>query len=169
MISATGPSNARRGFTLFELCLVLALLSVAAALIAPALSRFLCGHTLNAEARRLLSLTRAAQSRASSEGVPVLLWFDAAQAAYGMERETTAGRTDTKAIRFEMGDRLRLTVVNPTRSLTQKNHLPSMRFLPDGSIDETSPATVRLNDTFGAALSLRQTRNRTGYEIDHAD
>ncbi len=117
----------------------------------------------------MLSLTHAAQSRAISEGVPVLLWFDAAQAAYGAETETPSGKTDPRAVQFAMGDRLSLAVVKSTPSLTQKNHLPSMRFLPDGSVDETSPSTVRLSDTFGAALSLRQTRDRMGYEIQHAD
>jgi len=154
---------------LIELCLVLALLSVAAALIAPSLSRFMCGHTLNAEARRLLSLTHAAQSRAVSEGIPVLLWFDAAQATYGTEEESRSEATDPKALQFTLSDRLRLTVVKATSLATQKKHLPAMRFLPDGSIDETSPASVQLSDTFGTALTLQQTRNRMGYEIQHAE
>ena len=97
MTSATGqtngrPRNGRRGFTLIELILVLTLLAIAASLIAPALSGFFRGRALDSEARRLLSLTRAAQSRAVSEGMPMLLWVDAAQGAYGVEEETGRAR-----------------------------------------------------------------------------
>lgn len=157
------------GFTLIELCLVLALLAVAAALVAPALSRFMRGRALDAEGRRLLSLTRAAQSRAVSEGLPVLLWFDTAQAAYGTEEETRPGTADPKALQFILIDRVRLTVPNAAPAATQKRHLPAMRFLPDGSIDEISPATVRLSDASGMSLELELTRNHLGYEIQHAN
>ena len=164
--SATGRSNVSlHGFTLIELCLVLALLATAAALIAPALSRFMRGRTLDAEARRLLSLTRAAQSRAVSEGLPVLLWFDAAQAAYGTEEETPPQSTDPKALQFTLNDRVQLTVPDAAPAVTEKRHLPAIRFLPDGSIDEASPSFVRLNNASGMTLCLGQTRNRMGYEI----
>lgn len=170
MTFATGRFGARRGFTLLELCLVLAMLSVAAALIAPALAHFVGGRSLDAEARRMLSLAHAAQCRAVSQGIPVLLWFDAAAATYGMEAEATRTETaDSHAEEFALGDRMTLTVVNPTLSTTQKKHLPAIRFLPDGGIDESSPETVQLRDAFGAALSMKQTRNRMSYEISHAD
>lgn len=169
MTSVTGQLDVRRGFTLIELCLVLTLLAVAAALIAPALSNFMRSRTLDAEARRMLSLTRAAQSRAVSEGLPVLLWFDAEQASYGMEEETRTEAIDPQAMQFTLNDRLRLTVMNPSPSATQKHHLPAMRFLPDGSVDETSPAAVQLSDASGPALLLQQTRSRMSYEIQYAN
>ena len=157
--------TARRAFTLIELCLVLTLLAIAAALIVPSLSHFMRGRALDAEARRLLSLMRAAQSRAVSEGLPVLLWLDAAQAAYGTEEETKPGAIDPKALQFTLDERVRMTVPNAAPAVTQKRHLPAIRFLPDGSIDEASPVTVRLNDASGVTLCLGQTRNRMGYEI----
>ena len=169
MTSATGPLNARHGFTLIELCLVLTLLAVGAALIAPELSHFMRSRTLNAEARRMLSLTRAAQSRAVSDGLPVLLWFNAAQATYGMEAETRQDATDPKAMQFTLNGNIQLAVLNPIPSATQRQHLPAMRFLPDGNIDETSPATVQLTDASGPTLLLQQTRNHLNYEIQHAN
>src|SRR5215831_89969 len=57
-------------FTLIELILVMAILTVAVAITAPALSNFFHGRSLDSEARRLLSLTRQGQSRAVSEGLP---------------------------------------------------------------------------------------------------
>lgn len=153
------------GFTLIELILVLTLLAVAAALITPALRSFIRGRTLDAEAGRLLSLTRAAQSRAVSEGMPILLWLDAEQGAYGTEEESRPGAADPLALACTVSDRVRLTVEHATPAATERRHLPAMRFLPDGHVDEGSPATVRLNDTAGTALCLVQTRNRMGYEI----
>ncbi len=161
-------TKALPGFTLIELCLVLALLAVATALITPALSHFMRGRALDAEARRLLSLTRAAQSRAVSEGLPVLLWFDTAQASYGIEEETRPGTADPKALQFTLNDNVRLTVPNATPVITQKRHLPAMRFLPDGRFDETSPAMVQLTDASGSSLELVPTRNHLSYEIQHA-
>src|SRR5512143_2179039 len=68
-----------RAFTLIELILVMALLTIVISLTAPKLSRFFHGRTLDSEARRLLALTRSGQSRAVSEGLPMDLWVDAKQ------------------------------------------------------------------------------------------
>jgi Tfp pilus assembly protein FimT len=151
------------------LILVLTLLAIAAAFIAPALSNFMRGRALDAEAGRLLSLGRAAQSRAVSEGLPILLWLDAAQGAYGTESETRAGATDPKALEFTLSDSVQMAIVGSAPAATSARHLPAIRFLPDGSIDESSPARVRLTDTTGAVLWFVQTRNRMGYEIQRSN
>ena len=52
--AARFADQARRGFTLIELILVMALLTVVISLTAPRLSRFFHGRTLDSEARRLL-------------------------------------------------------------------------------------------------------------------
>src|SRR5213080_192627 len=58
-----------RAFTLIELILVMALLSIVLAVSAPALSSFFRGRNIDAEGRRLVSLIRYGQGRAVSEGV----------------------------------------------------------------------------------------------------
>src|ERR1039457_2497882 len=68
-------------FTLVELILVLALLVIVTSLVAPAMSNFIRGRALDSEARRLFALMHAGQSRAVSEGLPVLLWVDEKQNA----------------------------------------------------------------------------------------
>src|SRR5262245_41504309 len=73
------------GFTLIELILVMALLAIAIGVTFPTLRGFFRGRVLDSEARRLLSLTRYGQSRAVSEGVPMVLWIDARQKTYGLE------------------------------------------------------------------------------------
>ncbi|MCX6930914.1 MAG: prepilin-type N-terminal cleavage/methylation domain-containing protein, partial [Verrucomicrobia bacterium] len=66
--------HAPSAFTLIELILVMALLTIVISLTAPSLSKFFRGRTLDSEARRLLALTRSGQSRAVSEGMPMDLW-----------------------------------------------------------------------------------------------
>src|SRR6266850_7624427 len=71
------------GFTLIELILVMSLLIIAVGLSFPALQDFFRGRGLDSEARRFLSLVRYGQSRAVSEGIPMLLWVDAREGTYG--------------------------------------------------------------------------------------
>ncbi len=90
-----------RRFTLIELILVLALLVVITSIAAPAMSRFIRGRALDSEARRLAALMHAAQSRAVSEGAPMMLWVDEKTGGYGArsgneraERRSEGGRVD---------------------------------------------------------------------------
>src|SRR6266516_1572443 len=76
---------AKAAFTLIELIVVMAMLMIVLAVAAPSLSNFFRGRTLDSEARRFVSLTRYGQSRAVSDGVPMLLWIDTRQRAYGWE------------------------------------------------------------------------------------
>ena len=87
-------------FTLIELILVLALLVIITSLAAPAMANFIRGRALDSEARRLSALMHAGQSRAVSEGVPMMLWVDEKQGAYGSggnerpERRSEGGKFD---------------------------------------------------------------------------
>ena len=71
----SADARGRGGFTLIELILVMAVLAIVLAIIAPSLGNFFRGRTLDSEARRFVSLTRYAESRAVSEGSPMLLWM----------------------------------------------------------------------------------------------
>src|SRR6516162_6663029 len=66
----------RPAFTLIELILVLALLVIITSIAAPTMSRFIRGRALDSEAQRMMALMHAAQSRAVSEGAPMMLWLD---------------------------------------------------------------------------------------------
>src|ERR1035441_9122537 len=113
--SAARYSNwTRRGFTLIELILVMALLTIVISLTAPKLSRFFHGRTLDSEARRLLALTRSGQSRAVSEGVPMDLWVDAELGRFGLEAEPSYETSDSKAVDFTLDGGLQLAVVTKT-------------------------------------------------------
>jgi type II secretion system protein H len=153
-------------FTLIELILVLALLVIITSLAAPAMSNFIRGQALGSEARRLVALMHAGQSRAVSEGLPMVLWVNEKQGAYGLQAETTGQNGDPKAENLMVDSALQITVVNTGSGGTTKfGGLPAIRFLPDGTVDENSPSMLQLLDAKGHALWLIESRDRTGYEI----
>lgn len=210
MTSRTGRTSAEpriaRAFTLVELMLVMALLTIVISVAAPSLGNFFRGRSLDAEARRLLALTRQGQSRAVSEGVPMVLWFDTGERTYGLEEdpsyatenlENTSRNTgrgtdfDPKAVEFKIDKDLRIEIAtpppqtllrnaNPSRSRSSslagarnqanaaflnRHTGPQIRFLPDGTLDETSPTVVRLVDRNEKEIALQRAWNGMDYEI----
>jgi prepilin-type N-terminal cleavage/methylation domain-containing protein len=187
--TSTARPRSRRAFTLIELILVMAILTVAVSMTAPTLSRFFRGQTLDSEARQLLALTRHGQSRAISEGLPMDLWIDAEQGKLGLEAEHSYEMDDPKETHLDLdaGVHLELpmrvqpaanTNLNPNqvvsvasvrRVLLVHANLPTIRFLPDGSIGDLSPQALRLVDRDGGFLWVKQTRDRLGYEIRNSE
>lgn len=156
----------RRAFTLIELILILALLVVITSLVAPAMSTFIRGRSLDAEARRFISLTHAAQSRAVSEGMPVMLWVNEKENTYGVELETPGDNGDAKAESLNIDDTLQVAVIKTSVGAQTTLHgLPAIKFLPDGTIDESSPQKLQLTHADGGVLWLVESRNHMGYEI----
>jgi prepilin-type N-terminal cleavage/methylation domain-containing protein len=172
-------------FTLIELILVMAVLTIAVSITAPALANFFRGRTLDSEVRRLLALTREGQSRAVSAGLPMELWFDTAHGTFGLEAEPSYEPEDPKAVELSMDNDIQLQVgtdnnATAAASSTRGNSLgfasvapvtsrhpdlPKIRFLPDGSIGENSPKTLVLTGRDGISVSLQQARNGMSYEI----
>lgn len=153
------------GFTLIELVLVMALLVVAVSMVAPRFSNFVRGRALDSEARRLLALTDAGESRAVSEGMPMVLWFNQKDGAYGLEAETPPQGGDTKAESLSINEGVAITPAKTGASaMTTFNHLPDIRFLPDGTVDQNSPRTVQLTEG-NDSLWMIELQNHTGYEI----
>jgi type II secretion system protein H len=165
------------GFTLIELILVMALLAIVLAISAPSLSRFFKSRSLDNEAQRFMALTRAAQSRAVSEGVPMVLWFDTKQGNYGLNADKSFVEDDPKAEQFtvdetlEMDLRLSPDAVAASQATQFKNEkqttsgLYMLRFNPDGFISLSSPEVVIFRQGDNGELWVAQSRNRLNYEI----
>ncbi len=171
---------AATAFTLIEMLLVMTIVVTAIGVIAPTLAGFFRGRTLDSEVRRMLSLTHSAQNRAISEGIPTRLWLDTAEHSYGVEQDPGWSDRDAKSIQFTFDQDLKIEVVHadaprssssrtrlPPKSQAKANprNLPEIRFLPDGSIDETSPRAFRLEDRSGTLRWLAQATNHLSYEI----
>jgi type II secretion system protein H len=160
------PRRQRRGFTLVELILILALLVIITSMVVPPMAKFMRGRALDAEARRMLALMHAAQSRAVSEGTPMMLWLDEKGSTYGMEAETSGKDGDPKAESLPVDSVLRLTVTSPgTGEQATFKDLPAIKFLPDGTVDETSPQALQLQDVYGFTRLMVLGKTRMGYEI----
>jgi hypothetical protein len=172
---AQSPSRWRAAaFTLVELILVMALLTIVISLGAPSLAHFFRGRSLDSEARRFLSLTHYGQSRAVSEGVPMILWIDVKQGLYGLKSEAGYLEDDPKAVEFVLNDRLQIEVEaaqvrplsSPRGSLPrQANALPEIRLTPDGFIGDTSPEAVAIREAEDETIWITQSRNRLHYEV----
>jgi len=176
-------------FTLIELMLVMAVLTMMVALSAPTLSNFFRGRALDSEARRLVALTHVAQSRAASEGLPMDVWVDAINNLIGIEAEPSYEPTDPKADQWPIDPGLQIEVItgspsakntsyNPnqpvsTASVPRAFHahpnLPAIRFMPDGSISETSPQKLRLVNRDGVSLWVALSADRSYYEIRNTE
>ena len=167
----------QNGFTLIELILVMVLLAVVIAISAPSLSRFFRSRSLDSEARRFMALTRHAQSRAVSEGVPMVLWLETQQHAYGLNADKTFVEDDPKAEQFAVDETLEIEVrlssdaVAASQASQFKNEkqstsgLHTLRFNPDGFISASSPETVVFRQGDNGELWVAQSRNRLNYEI----
>ena len=153
-------------FTLIELILVMALIVIAVSLVAPRMANFVRGRALGSEAQRMLALVHEGQSRAVSEGMPMVLWFDEKSGAYGLQAETTGQNGDPKADDLSLDSTLQMAVlsVGVKTPVTFKN-LPAIRFLPDGTVDENSLPKLKLTDSAGFSRWLVLNNGRTGYEI----
>jgi Tfp pilus assembly protein FimT len=164
-------ASTRRAFTLIELILIMALLVIITSVALPTMSKFVRGRALDSEARRLMSLMHAAQSRAVSESMPMMLWIDEPNNAYGMEAETSGQNGDPKAEKLAVDSVLKIGVVSGgagTGGQSTFQNLPAIKFLPDGTVDETSPPTVALQDVDGFSRLLVLSKLRTGYEVTDA-
>lgn len=174
------PPASRHAFTLVELIVVMTLLIVVVSLAAPSLAGFFRGRAVQAEARRMLSLTRLGQSRAVAEGVPVILWVDPKERKYGLEADSSYTTDDPKAQEFNLDGNVTLeigangtvnssvtasTVFGSLQSSSPHASLPQIRFRPDGGIDELSRETFRLMDRDGGSLWLTISSNRMNYEV----
>jgi prepilin-type N-terminal cleavage/methylation domain-containing protein len=183
-------SSPARAFTLIELILVMAILTMAVSVTAPTLASFFRGRTLDSEARRLLALTHGGQNRAMAEGIPIDLWIDTTQGIIGLDAEPSFEKDDPKAVEFNIDSGLQIevikpVVVTPTRmSLTSRQvtstasvarinlthpSVPTIRFLPDGTISESSPQKLRLSGRDDRSLWVVLSQDKLSYEIRASD
>lgn len=167
--------NPGSAFTLIELILVMALIVVMAALVAPRMADFFRGRTLDNEARRFMTLTRFAQNRAVSEGVPMLVWMDTEKRLYGLEAQPGYLEQDGRALEYRLASELEMEVGEPltvqggmNAQLIARNlpaNLRFIRFTPEGFISDVSPQYVLIRRNQQDQIAVGPARNWQHYEI----
>ena len=113
------------------------------------------------------------------------LWLDASHGSYGLEAEPSYEPTDPKKLEYSLSSDLRIEAITVSlarqntsiamessespenAALRPSNHpsLPQIRFMPDGTISESSPQLIRVTGRDGSILSLVESTNRLNYEI----
>ncbi len=177
MRGRTGVSHGRRrtrAFTLVELIVVMVLLLIVASMVVPRMSSFFRGRALSSEGRRMLSLINYGQSRAVAEGLPVLLWIDAANATYGLEIQAGYAGFDDRAVTYAAEPTLTLETPavlaefgseQDDEKLGLPENLAVIRFTPDGFFDDASVSRIVIRQGDEGALELAPTANRLRYEL----
>lgn len=162
---------------MIELIFVLALLAIAAVFVVSSMGSFFRGRALNFEARRMLSLTHYAQSRAVSEGVPFILWINPAESTYGLSVQSGFGDTETDLRPISYVVEAGLTLETPsgiTVPISEQDderlglpdeNLAFIRFTPDGFFDDSSVSKITIRLGTEIALELVPMANRLGYEV----
>lgn len=164
------------GFTLIELILVMTMLVIVLSVSAPSLSKFFRGRTLDSEAKRFLALTRYGQSRAVAEGFPMLLWVDPQEKRYGLQADSSYLPRDDKSLEYKLNADLEIqmeqsvslpkrlgTIWKGTGGLPPKT--ARIKFNPDGFISDTSPTLIILHGRDEGQITLGESLNGMGYEI----
>jgi type II secretion system protein H len=174
----------RAGFTLIELILVMAMMLIVLALTGPSLTGFFRGRALDGEARRLLSLTRYAQSRASAESIPMILWINEKRRTYGVESEYSFTSQDERAVEYSLANDVNIEVESSATpsapSSTGGGTLASrdvlrIRFAPDGFLNDLHPRFIWLRQSSAqsnpsrnqddSVVGMAPNRSRVHYEI----
>jgi type II secretion system protein H len=159
------PSWRNRGFTLIELMLVMVLLIIVISLVTPALQKFFGGRTLDSEVRQFVSLSRYGQSRAVSEGIPMVLWVDPKRGAYGLRQETGYTDGDPRAMDYSLGEGLKINVDGNSGKATLPGATTGIHFSPEGTaVAATSVKGVSIQEGNRPPVWIRRSADGLTYE-----
>ena len=153
----------------------MALIVIMATVVTPRMADFFRGRALDNEARRFMTLTRYGQSRAVSEGIPILVWIDEEKQLYGVEAQPGYLEKDDKALEYSVAEELKievgesLTPYGITKAQEISRTLPAklrfIRFGPDGFISDVSPEYVLISRNENDLVAVGPSRDWQGYEI----
>jgi type II secretion system protein H len=147
------------GFTLLELIVVLALLALAGALVAPNLKGLAQGRAVEEESRRLAAVVSHARDLAIAKGGRVIFWVDAGGTGYGL-RET---RTGEESAVYTVGERLRVEAIDAEDKAVEG--VAETILWPDGALDDAAPKRFRLLENEQEVYSLTLDTNTRRYVL----
>lgn len=167
MTSRTGqhPIRDKQAFTLIELIIVMGLIAAILGVAAPSLGRFFEGRALKEETRRFLALTQYGSNQAINEGVPMVLWIAEEDGEYGLRPDTGYPTNRYNTFHYRLHQSLHFNIDVTALNTLNFSPTPSISFLPDGSISETSLYSVRILDRREGESRIAQSYNRLEYEV----
>jgi len=179
------------GVTLLELILVMAILLIVMAVAMPQLKGFTSGRKYDAEWNRFVASMRYARNEAISRATPVEVRFDTDRGSYTFsggygfdhlpdgatehtlpEELTFEFPEDTSTDSSTQSATQSTTMLSSSAKLpkvsawqrTEENASPTILFWPDGTVDESSPKTIRIVENDGVFVRSIQ-RDALGYAV----
>jgi len=144
----------------------MALLCVILSVAAPSLARSFHQRNLTQEALRLLAVTEYARDEATSKGIPMVVWIDVDGGRYGVKPK--AGYEDAGARSKDYTLTEGVSFEGSTTAKAVAGESDAAEFEPDGTLDPSSQTAVRLVDRSNSMVSVSQTKDAWGYEIEKA-
>ena len=148
------------GFTLVELILVMVVLAIVMAFVAPTLSRSLRGRALQQEAIRFVALTEMARDEAISRGSPMNVWIDTDALRFGIAPADQYAGIDLQK-EYALSSDVRFDLIEGN---LQTDGV-AISFRPDGTPATNSITEVRLADRHDETVTITRSRSGLGYEI----
>lgn len=133
----------KHGFTLVEMIVVMAMITVIMAITAPRLARFFQGQSIDEEIRRFMALLQFAKHEAISTSVPVDLYIDTNTGIYGIAAAAGYTLDGNKKMEFQLDSTLRFEVFIQERMRFQ-NDIVHIVYMPDGFLDDASIKALRI-------------------------
>ena len=155
------------GFTLVEMILVMAVLVVILAVVAPSLSATMRGRIMTEQAARLLALTEYSRDEAASQGVPMVVWVDPDTRRFGAALKVGYVNSALRTKEYTLPADLNFDpVAGAQASKTGGHGFDVAEFEPDGTMDPASAPSVRIaNRQRTNGVSIAQTVDGYGYQI----
>lgn len=151
----------RAGFTLVELMLVLAILAMMVAFVAPSLARTSRRRILEGEALRFVALTEYGRDEAVSLGVPVAVYLDTKAQVYGVEPATDGSGANLHK-EYTANSELHFEQIRDMGSVKDGRVIS---FTAEGALDTTSVPSVTLSDRSGDSILIARQSSGWGYEM----
>jgi type II secretion system protein H len=149
-------------FTLVELIVVMGLLAMLLAFVAPSLGRSMRQRNLEGEAARFLAATEYARDEAVSQGVPMIVWIDEKKSRFGVEVKDGFIGAESRDREFALHADIQMEL---EKSIGRNAKVQPIEFAPDGTPATTNVEMVTLKDRFDAVLVVARTEDGWGYEI----
>ncbi len=130
------------GFTLIELILVMAILSMIVIVASPSLSRFIYGRSLLDEARRIVALTHFASHQSISSGVPLWVWFEEDDNLFGLRAQNGYETEWEEEYVYHMDENIQIDLQPHS---ARQDDLVSIYCFPDGTMEIGELIYIRLS------------------------